>query len=119
MRRRSHWILGVAAGVALFLTGCGTVKIGRVLSDPYHYHNRNVRVEGNVTHSFGAFTAGGYQIDDGTGKIIVISNRGVPSKGARVKVSGTVTSGVTVMGRSFGTAIRESNHKLTGYVPPR
>jgi hypothetical protein len=118
MRRRSHWILGLAAGAALFLTGCGTVKIGRVLSDPYHYHNRDVRVEGNVTHSFGAFAAGGYQIDDGTGKILVISNRGVPSKGARVRVSGTVTSGVTVMGRSFGTAIRENKHKLTGFVPP-
>jgi len=102
----------LAAGGALFLSACGTVKIGRILSDPYRYNNRNVRVEGTVTQSAGALATGGYQLDDGTGKIVVLSTRGVPSKGARVKVSGTVTSGVTVMGRSFGTTIRETGHKV-------
>ena len=62
---------------------------------------------------FGALVAGFYQVQDDTGKIYVISNGGnVPPKGSRVSVSGHVTSGLTVGGRSFGTAIRENHHKI-------
>ena len=97
---------------ALLLTGCGTTRIGRVLADPSRYTNRNVTVEGRVTNSIGAFVAGVYEVEDESGKIYVLSSRGVPTKGARVKVEGTVTPGVNVMGRSFGTTIRERNHKV-------
>lgn len=97
---------------ALLLTGCGSTRIGRILSDPARYQNRNVTVEGRVTNSVGAFVAGVYEVEDESGKIYVLSNRGVPSRGARVKVQGNVTPGVSVMGRSFGTTIRERNHKV-------
>jgi hypothetical protein len=65
-----------------------------------------------VTNVVGAFVAGVYEVQDETGKIYVLSSRGVPTKGARVKVQGNVTPGLNVMGRSFGTTIRESNHKV-------
>lgn len=98
---------------AVFLAGCGPVKIGRILADPTRYSNKPVRVEGKVENSYGALVAGFYQVQDDTGKIYVISTRsGVPSKGSKVKVRGTVVSGVTFGGRSFGTAIRESSHKV-------
>jgi hypothetical protein len=97
---------------ALLLTGCGTMRIGRILQDPARYSNRNVTVEGNVTNVVGAVVAGVYQVDDGTGKIYVLSSRGVPTRGARVKVNGTVTPGINVMGASFGTTIRERDHKV-------
>ncbi len=101
----------VPAVTMLLLTGCGTVRINKILTDPTRYHNKRVNVEGTVTQSYGAFVAGVYQVDDGTGKIYVLSNRSAPVKGARVKVSGPVQSGVTVMGRSFGTTIRESDRR--------
>ena len=104
-------VLAIAA-LGLLLAGCGTTRIGRIINDPYRYANRSVSVEGTVTNSIGAFVAGVYQVDDGTGKIYVLSSRGIPSKGARVKVDGNVTQGVNVMGRSFGTAIRERDHKV-------
>jgi hypothetical protein len=97
---------------ALLLTGCGSTRIGRILADPARYQNRNVTVEGRVTNVVGAFVAGVYEVEDESGKIYVLSSRGVPTKGARVKVEGNVTPGVNVMGRSFGTTIRESNHKV-------
>ena len=97
--------------MALFLSGCG-VNIARINADPSRYHNRTVSVEGRVTNSFGALGTGGYQVDDGTGKIYVISHSGVPSKGAVVKVRGRVQSGVTVMGKAFGTALFEDRHKV-------
>lgn len=110
MKRKLTLVVPV---LAVFLSACGSTKIGRVLADPARYTNRNVTVEGRVTQSVGAFVAGVYQVEDETGKIYVLSaGRGVPSKGARVKVSGNVTPGLNVMGKSFGTTIRERDHKV-------
>ena len=47
-----------------------------------------------------------------SGKIYVVSSRGVPNRNASVKVHGYVEPGVNVMGRSLGTAIKESGHKV-------
>ncbi len=98
--------------LALFLAGCGATRIGRILDEPNHFHNRTVRVDGKVDRSFGAVIAGVYQVDDGSGKIYVISNRPVPRKGASVSVKGRVMNGITVGARSFGTAIQEENHRV-------
>jgi hypothetical protein len=106
-------VLTLTALSALALSACGTVKISRINADPSRYQNRDVNVEGSVTNSAGALGFGGYQIDDGTGKIYVISTgSGVPSKGSRVKVNGTVQSGATVLGKTIGTAIRERSHRV-------
>ena len=108
----NRFVLSGMVAATLILGGCGSTKISRILADPIRYQSRNVAVEGTVTNSIGAFVAGVYQVDDGTGKIYVLSSRGVPSKGARVKVSGNVTPGVTVLGKSFGTTIREREHRV-------
>ncbi|MBC7925262.1 MAG: hypothetical protein H7039_06350 [Bryobacteraceae bacterium] len=97
---------------ALVLSGCGTVRINRILADPSRYHNRSVAVEGRVTSVIGALNMGLYEVDDGTGKIFVVSTRGVPTRDVRVKVDGTVQPGVNIMGRSLGTSIRESGHRV-------
>jgi hypothetical protein len=103
----------LVTGAALLLTGCGSTKINRILADPARYQNRGVTVEGNVTQVVGAFVAGVYQVDDGSGKIYVLSTgQGVPTRGAKVRVSGNVTPGLNVMGKSWGTAIRERSHKV-------
>ena len=108
---KQRLFLTVVAG--LLLSACGATRIARINSDPTRYQNRSVKVEGTVTNAFGALGTGGYQVDDGTGKIFVISaGSGVPSKGSRVSVNGRVQSGATIMGKSFGTSIRESSHKV-------
>jgi hypothetical protein len=98
--------------LALLTAGCGATRIGRILDDPNHFHNRSVRVDGKVDRSFGAVIAGVYQVDDGSGKIYVISNRPVPRTGASVKVKGRVMNGITIGARSFGTAIQEESHHV-------
>ncbi len=107
-------LLGLTAlgAAVLLLAGCGATRIGRILDEPDHYRNRMVKVEGRVEHSAGAYTAGAYQVDDGTGRIIVISNRGVPRKGARVTVKGQVIQGVTLGSDSYGTTLREESHRV-------
>jgi len=91
---------------ALSLAACAPVTIGRINADPSRYQNRTVKVTGTVVNSIGVLGTGGYQIEDNTGKIYVISSTGVPSKGSRVSVKGTVIPGAQLLGKSLGTAIR-------------
>lgn len=108
----NRFVLATAMAAVAF-TGCAsTRRIGQIQADPSRYRNDTVRVQGRVTNSFGALVAGVYEVEDETGKIYVISRSGVPSKGSRVAVKGTVMNGITVMGRSFGTAIQEQSHKV-------
>ena len=97
---------------AFLLSGCGSVKIARINADPSRFRNQTVHVTGTVVNSVGVLGAGGYQIDDGTGKIYVVSKSGVPSRGSRVTVTGSVMSGAQILGQPFGTAIREYRHKV-------
>src|SRR6185503_19691496 len=102
----------LALSGALFLAGCGSVKIGKINADPSRYRNQTVHVTGTVTTSVGVLGTGGYQIEDDSGKILVVSRAGVPSRGARVTVTGTVIPGAQVLGQSVGVTIREQSHRV-------
>jgi hypothetical protein len=97
---------------AFFLMACAPVTIARINADPSRYYKRTIRVDGTVVTSVGLLGTGGYQIDDGTGKIYVLSRSGVPSSGSRVSVTGSLIGGAEVLGRPLGTAIREQSHKV-------
>lgn len=106
------WIRAAPAAAVLFLSGCAPMTIGRINADPSRFANRTVKVSGTVTTSVGIFGTGGYQIEDRTGRIYVLSRTGVPSGGSRVTVTGTVISGAQVLGQPVGTAIREQHHSV-------
>lgn len=114
MKARSSYYLALLIGAVLLLaTGCpqGTT-VARIQQDPGRYYNKEVGIKGTVTESFGALGTGVYQVDDGTGKIWVLSESyGVPSKGARVGVAGTVVDTVSFAGRSYATAIRQTHRR--------
>lgn len=98
--------------VCLVLVACAeTVAISRLLSDPAHWNNKEVHIQGHVINSMGMMGEGAYRVDDGTGSIWVISNTGVPGRGARVDVIGTVFQGAEFMGHSYGVALRERGHR--------
>ena len=97
---------------AVLLAACAPLTIGRITADPSRFQNRSVRVSGTVTNSVGLLGKGGYQLDDGTGKIYVISGKGVPSRGSRVTVTGRVSPGAEVLGTPVGVTIREESHHV-------
>lgn len=101
-----------ALACGLLLTGCGSVKIAQINADPSRYRNRDVHVSGTVVAAAGVLGTGGYQLQDGTGRIYLVSRAGVPSRGARVEVTGTVIPGVQVIDRPVGVSIREKSHRL-------
>ena len=105
-------VFAAALAVALTLTACTPVTIARINQDPSRFRNRTVHVDGTVVTSVGFLRTGGYQIDDGTGRIYVVSRSGVPSSGSRVSVTGRVMPGAEVLGQALGTAIVEQGHSV-------
>jgi hypothetical protein len=102
-----------AALLAVFTAACASgASVGQVKTNPGRYVDKNVTVEGTVTSSWGIplVPLKMYQVDDGTGEILVVSddNR-VPSRGARVKVTGKVSEFAVLGGRSIGLHLRESD----------
>lgn len=95
LRARVAGTLLVAA-VALTGTGCRETTVSRILAEPQRWQNREVGLEGDVVESLSLLGHGAYKLDDGTGTIWVISNRGVPRRGARVAVKGRVKDVVDV-----------------------
>jgi hypothetical protein len=113
--RRGSSVVFAAAIVAmtLLLTACPQGRsISQIQADPGRYQNKEVAIRGTVVSSWGALGTGMYQIDDGTGRMWVMSERfGVPGKGARVGVAGTVVPTVSMGGRSFATVLRETQRR--------
>jgi hypothetical protein len=99
--------------LSIFLTGCPqSTSIAKINQDPARYQGKEVTIAGQVVTSFGALSQGVFLLDDGTGQLWVLSEGfGVPGQGARVRVTGTVVSGVTFGGHSFANALRETERR--------
>lgn len=82
-----------AASMLLFLVACEKKTIGQIQAEPGRYANREVAIVGQVTQSYSVLGHGAYQVDDGTGKMWIVSDKGVPREGSRVWVRGTVRDG--------------------------
>ena len=109
--RKSVFFLAILAG-ALLLTGCPSqTNVGKINADPGRYRDKDVSIAGRVSDSYGILGNGAYEIDDGTGKIWVVTKRGVPSRGSRVGVKGYIHTGFSLGGRSFGTVLEETDRK--------
>src|SRR5262245_24421870 len=92
--RRQWRLVMMTVGLATLVAaaGCAT-SINRVLADPGRYRNRDVKVSGRVVDSFSVVDRGAYRVQDGSGELWVVSDRGVPRNGAHVSVHGTIREG--------------------------
>ncbi len=92
-----------AVAFAAFTAACASgASIGQVKTNPGRYVDKNVTVHGTVTSSWGIplVPLKMYQVDDGTGEILVVTDENrVPSKGARVRVTGKVGEVLVLGGR--------------------
>ena len=109
--RRGFFLFIVFAG-ALALTACPSqTNISQINQNPARYHNKQVGLIGTVTDSYGALGSGIYELDDGTGRIWVMTRQGVPNKGARVGVSGQIHTGISYGGRNYGLVLEEEHRR--------
>lgn len=102
--------LFAAVLTVVLLAGCPSgVNIGQLQRESGRYMGREVVIRGRVINSFGVLGTGAYEVDDGTGTIWVLSNGyGVAGNGARVGVVGRFVNGVSMGGRSFASAIQQT-----------
>jgi len=109
----------ILVGMLLLLSlGCSTKTINHIMADPSRYANKEVRIEGTVTESYSVIGKGAYQLDDGTGRLWIVSTKGVPRKGARVSTKGKVKDGFNIGSMvklpkelDSGLVMLESSHK--------
>jgi hypothetical protein len=107
MRKKSRLhLVGLAAILAssILSSACAATTINQILADPSRYRNRDVRVSGSVVDSYSFANRGVYKISDESGQLWVMSDRGVPRKGARVVVKGTIRDGFSL--GSFGDRVK-------------
>ena len=92
--RRAVWgraaVVPVVAALVLFLAACEQRTINQIMADPSRYANREVGIVGKVVRSSSALGRGAYEVDDGTGRLWVISDKGVPRTGAQVAAKGKI-----------------------------
>jgi len=86
-------VLLVVSMLALLLIACEKKTINQIKADPNRYAQREVGIEGQVVRSYSVLGKGAYEVDDGTGKLWVVSDKGVPRTGARVAVKGKIKDG--------------------------
>ena len=121
--RQTLWIrfvgMAMLAGSALVSAACASMTINQVLADPSRYRNREVQLSGAVVDSYSLANRGAYRIDDETGQLWVVSDKGTPRKGARVTVKGTIREGfnlgslgdqIRLPGIGVGLVLMESSH---------
>ena len=105
----------------LVSAACASTRIDRILTDPSHYRDRQVRVSGSVVDSYSFANRGAYRLGDESGQLWVVSDRGAPRTGARVTVQGTIREGFNLgaLGDRMslptglsGLVMMESSHKV-------
>ena len=104
-----RWLVGVVLAL-LSATGCNTyTSIADINHDPSRFANKEITISGQASDSFGVMGQGMFQVDDGTGRIWVVSqNFGIPGNGAKVAVTGRVQQGISFGGRNFGTVLMQT-----------
>jgi len=122
-RRTVHFaLLTILVAGALTSAACASTRtINQLLADPARYRDDTVQLSGEVVDSYSVANRGAYQIDDGTGRLWVVSDHGVPRKSARVTVKGKVQEGFNFgslgdliklpAGIAAGMVLLESSHK--------
>jgi len=75
---------------------CAPKTVNHVLADPARYAHQEISLSGLVVESVSVAGKGFYRLEDPTGRLWVFSARGVPRKGATVKVKGKVHDGFDI-----------------------
>jgi hypothetical protein len=114
-------VVAVLSVSALASAACASRTVNQVLADPSRYRDREVQLSGAVVDSYSFVNRGAYRIDDGTGQLWVVSDKGVPRTSARVTVKGTIREGFNLgslggrlnlpQGIGSGLVLMESSHK--------
>jgi hypothetical protein len=113
------FLSGVMLAVGLLTIACPErTSIADIEANPSKYQNKDVAIAGTVQDSYGVnipgtpIRGGAYKIGDGTGSIWIVTEQGVPSRGAQVGVKGRVGTGLNYNGRNYGLGLYEKDRRF-------
>ncbi len=105
--RSAPWI--AAAALIALLAGCAyTTPIRDIVEHPRDHVDKQVTVEGEVKEVFGLLVVRWYTLDDGSGEIGVVTERPLPRRGERIRVTGTVREAYALGERSAVVLVEEA-----------
>jgi hypothetical protein len=84
---------------SLMLLSCSgffTTPINKILANPRVYAGKTVKVSGEVTQIFGLLVIKYFKVRDGTGEIMVVTEKPLPKIGTKVDVKGTVEEAFSI-----------------------
>jgi len=84
-------VLALAACASLFAT-----KIADIQREPGRFDGRAVTVVGTVTAAHNLLILRYYEVDDGTGRIKVVTQSALPNEGDKVTVKGRVSQAFAI-----------------------
>ncbi len=112
-------LLALILTASMFVSACPKrATIADIEANPSRYYDKEVAVAGTVETSYGVSIpiireqGGIYKIGDGTGSIWVMTQRSVPSKGARLGVKGKIQNGVNYNGKNYGLVLMEDDRRF-------
>lgn len=113
-------LLSLIVLVGIFAAACpNRVSIADIEANPARYQDKEVAIAGVAETSYGVSIpiirnaqGGIYKISDGTGSIWVITQRGVPTKGAQLGVKGKIQNGVSYNGKNYGLVLVEEDRRF-------
>jgi len=85
-------IVAVAVGYLLVFR---SPTVGQILAAPERYDGKTVTIQGKPDSP----DRQGFGLDDGTGKIFIVSDKTVPLEGTEISVRGTVRKDYQLAGR--------------------
>lgn len=97
-------------GFMLLFVSCSRLfptDIKKILDNPRDYDGKTVTVSGVVIESVNLFFLKYYTVKDETGEIAVVTKKAVPTKGAKLKVTGRVNQAFAIGEKSVVVIIEE------------
>jgi hypothetical protein len=104
-------LLNLACDAAYSITA---TKIKDILDHPRDYQSKDITVYGTVTNAVSLLVIKYYEIQDGTGSIKVVTDKLLPTRGEKLKVTGRMT--VVEMGTERWVVLRENQDSAGQFV---
>lgn len=121
MMRRSIVRIALALCAVAALSACAmslrNPNIAQVRMNPGRYQDHTISIDGVVTDAWGLpfLPFKMYKVDDGTGEMTVLAqSQRMPTRGARVRVKGTVNELGVFGGQSIGLHLKEKDLYVKG-----
>ncbi len=112
------FLSGIILAIGLVTIACPErTSIADIEANPSKYQNKDVAIAGTVQDSYGVnipgtpIRGGAYKIGDGTGSIWIVTEQGVPTRGAQVGVKGRIGTGINYNGRNYGLGLYEKDRR--------